>query len=70
MYQRPEAVRVVVEPTTQSGRANRRSVGYEQNERCEEWGADMAKERVDVLSYHPRLCRLASTSSTSDNRLV
>ena len=38
MYQRPEAVRVVVEPAIQPGRADRRSVKCEQTERVEEWG--------------------------------
>ena len=50
-----EAVRVVVEPATQSGCAERCSVGYEQTERREEWEADRAQEGVDVLTYHPRL---------------
>ena len=50
-----EAVRVVVEPATQSGRAEHCSVGYEQTERREEWEADRAQEGVDVLTYHPRL---------------
>ena len=50
-----EAVRVVVEPATQSGCAERCSVGYEQTERREEWEADRAQEGVDVLIYHPRL---------------
>ena len=50
-----EAVRVVVEPATQSGRADRRSVGYDQTQRREEWGADRAKEGVDVLIYHLQL---------------
>ena len=38
MYQRPEAVRVVVKPAIQPGRADRRSVRCEQTERREKWG--------------------------------
>ena len=50
-----EAVRVAAQPATQSDRAERCSVGYEQTERREEWEADRAKEGVDVLIYYPRL---------------
>ena len=55
MYQRPEAIRVVVEPATQSGRADRRSVGYGQTERREEVGGRHAKQGIDMLIRHPRL---------------
>ena len=65
-----EAVRLVVEPATQSVRSNRRSVGYEQTECHEECGPTGRRRESTSSSTIPGWCRPASTSSTSGDHLV